>query len=105
MNSALVSSIHVESNALNTWKLNILTIIDCRISFYCYNLDLLPPKPQFSFRKGSTNSIGSLFWHTQIRLLIMLWSFGKMYNFNTLKLYISTAKTYKHNLLDERACH
>ena len=23
MNSALVSSIHVESNALNTWKLNI----------------------------------------------------------------------------------
>ena len=50
MNSALVSSIHVESKALNTWKLNIFTIIDRRISFYCYNLDLLPPKPKFSFR-------------------------------------------------------
>ena len=33
----------VKSNALNTWKLNILTIIDSRISFYCNNLDLLPP--------------------------------------------------------------
>ena len=25
-------------------------IIDCRISFYCNNLDLLPPKPKFTFR-------------------------------------------------------
>ena len=50
MNNALVSSIQVESNALNTWKLNIFTMIVCRISFYCYNLDLLPPKPKFSFR-------------------------------------------------------
>ena len=41
---------HVESNALNSWKLNILKIIDGRISFYCNNLDLLPPKPKFSFR-------------------------------------------------------
>ena len=55
MNSALVFSIHVESNALNTWKLNIFTIIDSIISFYCYNLDLLPSKPKFSlrnFKKG-----------------------------------------------------
>ena len=28
---------HVESNALNSWKLNIFKIIDCRISFYCNN--------------------------------------------------------------------
>ena len=26
---------HVESNALNSWKLNIFKIIDGRISFYC----------------------------------------------------------------------
>ena len=36
---------HVESNALNSWKLNLyIKIIDGRISFYCNNLDLLPPK-------------------------------------------------------------
>ena len=33
----------IESNALNSWKLNIFKIIDGRISFYCNNLDLLPP--------------------------------------------------------------
>ena len=41
---------HVESNALNNWKLNIFQIIDKRISFYLNNHDLLPPKPKFSFR-------------------------------------------------------
>ena len=41
---------HVESNAFNSWKLNIFKIIDGRISFYCNNLDLLPPKPKFTFR-------------------------------------------------------
>ena len=41
---------HVESNALNSWKLNIFKIIDGRISFYCNNLDLLPPKPKFTIR-------------------------------------------------------
>ena len=41
---------HVKSNALNRWKLNIFKIIDGRISFYCNNLDLLPPKPKFTFR-------------------------------------------------------
>ena len=35
---------------LNSWKLNIFKIIDGRISFYCNNLDLLPPKPYFTFR-------------------------------------------------------
>ena len=28
---------HVESNALNSWKLNTFKIIDGRISFYCNN--------------------------------------------------------------------
>ena len=41
---------HVESNALNSWKLNIFKIIDGRISFYCNNLDFLRPKPIFTFR-------------------------------------------------------
>ena len=43
-------SLHGESNPLNSWKLNIFKIIDGRISFYCNNLDLLPPKPKFTFR-------------------------------------------------------
>ena len=38
---------HVESNALNNWKLKI---IDERVLFYSNNLDLLPPKPKLSFR-------------------------------------------------------
>ena len=42
---------HVESNASNSWKLNIFFyIIDGRISFYCNNLYLLPPKPKFTLR-------------------------------------------------------
>ena len=41
---------HVESNALNSWKLNIFKIIAGRISFYCNNLDLFPPIPKFTFR-------------------------------------------------------
>ena len=41
---------HVESNTLNSWKLNTFKIIDGRISFYYNNLDLLPPKPKFTLR-------------------------------------------------------
>ena len=40
---------HVESNALNNWKLKIFKIIDERVLFYSNNLDLLPPKPKFYF--------------------------------------------------------
>ena len=39
-----------ESYVLNSRKLNIFKIIDGRISFYCNNLDLLPPKPKFTLR-------------------------------------------------------
>ena len=42
--------VNVESNALNSWKLNNFKIIDGRISFYHNNLDILPPKPKFTFR-------------------------------------------------------
>ena len=41
---------HVQSNALNSWKLNISKIIYGRISLYCNNLDRPPPKPKFTFR-------------------------------------------------------
>ena len=41
---------HVESNALNNWKLKIFKIIDERVFFYSNNLDLLPPKPKLSFQ-------------------------------------------------------
>ena len=40
---------HVESNALNNWKLKIFNIIGGRVFFYS-NLDLLPPGPELSFR-------------------------------------------------------
>ena len=41
---------HVESSALNSWKLYIFKIIDGRISIHCNNFDLLPPKPKFTLR-------------------------------------------------------
>ena len=71
---------HVESNALNSWKLNIFKTIDGRVSFYCNNLDLLSPKPKFSFRhlkKGFQEIHRRFVWHPQIRLLPMLWWFEK----------------------------
>ena len=41
---------YVECNALNSLKISIFNIIEKRISFYCKNLNLLPPKPKLSFR-------------------------------------------------------
>ena len=41
---------HVESYALKDWKLNILKIIDRRISFYSQNTIMLPRKPEISYR-------------------------------------------------------
>ena len=41
---------HVESNALNNWKLKIFKLIDEHVLFYSNNLDLLPPKPKLFFR-------------------------------------------------------
>ena len=40
------------SQCFKRWKLNnfFKKIIDGRISFYCNNLDLLLPKPKFTFR-------------------------------------------------------
>ena len=55
---------------LNTWKLNVLKMIDSRILFYCNDLDRLSPKPKFTFRVQEFQK--SLFSHLQIKLLTML---------------------------------
>ena len=39
---------HVESNVSNTWKLDILNIIESRISFQGNNLDHVPPIPKLN---------------------------------------------------------
>ena len=41
---------HIESDALNNWKLEIVKIIDERVLFYSNNLDIIPPRPKLSFR-------------------------------------------------------
>ena len=46
---------HVESNALHNWNSKIFKIIDERVLFYSYNLDLLPP-----LRKNKTDP--TLYW-------------------------------------------
>ena len=66
---------HVESNALNNWKLKIFKIIDERVLFYSNNLDLLPPKPKLSFRylkQGIQECHRKYVWLQLIKLLIML---------------------------------
>ena len=82
-------------NALNSWKLNIFKIIDGRISFNCNNLDLLPPKPKFTFRHLKK---GIQEFHRRFVLapadkaannVVVVW---KGYFINTLKQELSTAK-------------
>ena len=41
---------HVEGETLKDWKLNILKIIDRRISFYSQNTNMFPGKPKISYR-------------------------------------------------------
>ena len=95
---------HVESNALNSWKLSIFKIIDGRVSFYCNNLDLLPPKQKFTFRHVKK---GIQEFHRRFVLVsedkaannvVVVW---KRYYINTLKQELSTAKVYEHNRPDE----
>ena len=61
---------HVESNALNIWKLKIFKIIDERVLLYSNNLDLLPPKPKLSFRYLKQGI--QEFHRKLLKLLIML---------------------------------
>ena len=40
----------MEYDALKDWKLNIVKMIDRRISFYAQNTNMLPRKPKISYR-------------------------------------------------------
>ena len=46
--AARMNAVIVEHEALRDWKLSILRIVNKRISFYCQNTNLLPPKPKTS---------------------------------------------------------
>ena len=52
---------HAESNVLNSLKLNISKFIDGSFSFYCKNIDLLQPKPTFTFRH-LTKGVQAFHW-------------------------------------------
>ena len=91
---------HVESNAFTTWKLNIFKIIDSWISFYSNNLDLLPPKPEFTFRKLKK---GVQEFHRKFVLAPANKAANKgvaVWKINTLSQEPCTAKTYEHDMLD-----
>ena len=68
----------VESNVLNSWKLNIFKIIDGRILLYCNNLDLLPPKFTFRHLKNGIQEFNRRFVLAPAdKAAKMLWSFEK----------------------------
>ena len=58
---------HVECDASDDWKLNILRIIDRRISFYSQNTNMLPHKPKISYRYLKLG-IQGWSWFQQIKL-------------------------------------
>ena len=97
---------HVESNALNNWKLKIFKIIDERVLFYSNNLDLLPPKPKLSFRYLKQ---GIQEFHRKYVLasadkaannVVVVW---RLYYINTLKQELGSTKTYERISTDERS--
>ena len=62
---------HVECDALKDRKLNILNILDRRISFYSQNTNMLPRKRRLViviWNRVLRNSIGSTPWFQQIKL-------------------------------------
>ena len=104
---------HVESNALNNWKLNIFQIIDKRISFYLNNLDLLPPKPKFSCRHLKQGI--QAFQRKYVLVpavkaannVVVVWRFPYI---NTLIQELGSTKTYERTSTDEKSidnhcCH
>ena len=72
-----------------------LHVIDDRVSFYCNNLDLLPPKPKFTFRhlKKGIQELNRRFVlvpaDKAANNVVVVW---KRYYINTLKQELSTAK-------------
>ena len=93
-------------NALNSWKFSIFNIIEKRISFYSKNLNLLPPKPKLSFRhlKQGIQQFHETFVlapadKTSNNAIVV----RRLYYINTLKLELSTAKTYELIFTDEKS--
>ena len=97
---------HVESKALNNWKLKIFKIIDERELFYSNNLDLLPPKPKLSFRYLKQGIQG---FHRKYVLapadkaannVVVVW---RLYYIYTLIQELGSTKTYERISTDERS--
>ena len=97
---------HVESNALNNWKLKIFKIIDEHVLFYSNNLDLLPPKPKSSFQYLKQ---GIQEFHRKYVLapadkaannVVVVW---QLYYINTLIHKLGSTKTYEQITTDERS--
>ena len=97
---------HVESNALNSWNLKIFKIIDERVLFYSNSLDLLSPKPKWSFRY-SKQSIQE--FHRKYVLapadkaannIVVVW---RLYYINTLIQEFGSTKTYKRISTEKRS--
>ena len=89
---------HVESNALNNWKLKIFKIIDERVLFYSNNLDLLPPKPKLSFRylkQGIQEFHRRYVFAPADKAANNVVVVCRLYYINTLKQELGSTKTYE----------
>ena len=97
---------HVESNALNNWKLKIFKIIDERVLFYSNNLDFLPPKPKLSFwylKQGIQEFHRKYVLapaHKAANNVVVVWW---LHYINTLIQELGSTKTYKQISTDERS--
>ena len=96
----------VEYAALKEWKLSILRIVNKRISFYCQNTKLLPPKPKTSLRHLKQ---GIQEFHRKYILapadkaannVVVVW---RLHYINTLKQELGGTKAFElQSLLEER---
>ena len=95
---------HVESRALNNWKLKIFKIIDERVLFYSNNLDLLPPKPKLSFRylkQGIQEFHRKYVLAPADKAANNVVVVCRLYYINTLKQELGSTKTYERISTDE----
>ena len=92
---------HVESKALNNWKLKRFKIIDERVLFYSNNLDLLPPKPKLSFRylKQSIQE----FHRKYVKAANNVFVVWRLHYINTLIKELGSTKTYERMSTDDRS--
>ena len=87
-------------------KLNILNIVDKRIKFYSQNTNLLPPKPNFSFRHLKQ---GIQEFHRKYVLVPADKAANnvvvvcRLHYINTLKLELNGTKAYEETSIDEKS--